>query len=205
MSLLSSAKARGWHRYCCPFTSWENPTALGTPPPPSFVAHNKNLSPPSAPGTNYITFWLTDKGLGGDSRRARDKFLLQGGKVLSNSLSKHTVWDHSAPFVAREEGLIGIYRFTQSSHIPVMCVVTRTHKCTYIYTHVCTQAHTHIHICTHAHAHTHQTEFKDYLLLTFSVVAYVKLPNLTAMSPLLTDLEEREKTDFVDIPGQPII
>ena len=86
-----------------------------------------------------------------------------------------------------------------------MCVVIRTHKCTYTYTHVCTQAHTHIHICTHAHTHTHQTEFKDYLLLTFSVVAYVKLPNLTAMSPLLTDLEEREKTDFVEIPGQPII
>lgn len=36
-----------------------------------------------------------------------------------------------------------------------------------------------------------QTRFKIYLRLTFSVVAYVKLPNLIAISPLLTDLEER--------------
>lgn len=42
-----------------------------------------------------------------------------------------------------------------------------------------------------------QTRVKIYLLLTFSVVAYVKLPNLIAISPLLTDLEERrgEKRD----------
>jgi hypothetical protein len=34
-------------------------------------------------------------------------------------------------------------------------------------------------------------------------VAYVKLPNLIAIRPLLTDLEERrgKKTDFVEQPG----
>lgn len=42
-----------------------------------------------------------------------------------------------------------------------------------------------------------------YLLLTFSVVAYVKLPNLTAISPLLIDLEDRRGVgrDFVEQLG----
>lgn len=45
------------------------------------------------------------------------------------------------------------------------------------------------------HAHVHnliQTRSKIYLLLTFSVVAYVKLPNLIAISPLVTDLEKKK-------------
>lgn len=73
------------------------------------------------------------------------------------------------PCVAGEGGLVGIYHLTESNHIPII------HRTKHIQTYLCII----------------QTEFKIYLLLTFSVVAYVKLPNLIAISPLLTDLEER--------------